>query len=76
MSNPTQAAVAVRDTSPRAMIAEYRGDFATVLPTHVRADTFVRVAQGAGTGQVEATPFGLKRRRNGRHRQVGHITRL
>lgn len=46
-TNPTQAAVAVRDASPRAMVAEYRNDFATVLPTHVRPDTFVRVAQGA-----------------------------
>jgi recombination protein RecT len=48
VTNPTQAAaVAVRDNSPRAMVAEYRSDFATVLPTHLRADTFVRVAQGA-----------------------------
>jgi recombination protein RecT len=47
MTNPTQAAVAVRDNTPRAMVAEYRNDFATVLPSHVRADTFVRVAQGA-----------------------------
>ena len=47
MTTPTQNAVAVRDASPRAMVAEYRNDFATVLPTHVRADTFVRVAQGA-----------------------------
>jgi recombination protein RecT len=48
VTNPTQAAaVAVRDNSPRALVAQYRSDFATVLPTHVRADTFVRVAQGA-----------------------------
>lgn len=47
MTSPTQAAVAVRETSPRTMVAEYRNDFATVLPTHVRADTFVRIAQGA-----------------------------
>jgi recombination protein RecT len=46
-TNPTQAAVAVRDASPRAMVAEYRNDFATVLPNHIRPDTFVRVAQGA-----------------------------
>ena len=47
MSTPTQAAVAVREASPRTMVADYRNDFATVLPTHVRADTFVRIAQGA-----------------------------
>jgi recombination protein RecT len=39
--------IATRDNSPRAMVAEYRNDFAMVLPSHVRPDTFVRVAQGA-----------------------------
>jgi len=57
----TQAAVAVRDNSPRAMVAEYRHDFATVLPTHVRADTFVRVAQGAlKRGRKQGQKFELE----------------
>jgi recombination protein RecT len=44
----TQTAVArVQEQTPRTMVASYREDFASVLPTHVRADTFVRVAQGA-----------------------------
>jgi recombination protein RecT len=45
----TQTAVArVEDQgTPRALVASYRDDFATVLPTHIRPDTFVRVAQGA-----------------------------
>lgn len=40
------AAVAKRDTSPAAMLETYRGDFAQVLPSHLRAETFVRLAQG------------------------------
>lgn len=45
----TQTAVARRDEqqTPRTMVAAYRDDFASVLPTHIRPDTFVRVAQGA-----------------------------
>jgi recombination protein RecT len=44
----TQAAVAKRE-APRAsaLVAQYRSDFTTVLPSHMRADTWVRVAQGA-----------------------------
>lgn len=40
-------AVAQRDNSPAALIRKYSTDFATVLPTHVKADTWVRLAQGA-----------------------------
>lgn len=40
-------AVATTETGPRAMVAQYKDSFAQVLPTHVRADVFVRVAQGA-----------------------------
>lgn len=39
--------VATRDNSPAALIKQYSGDFATVLPSHVKADTWVRLAQGA-----------------------------
>lgn len=42
-----QNAVATRDNSPRALIQAYSGDFATVLPSHVKPDTWVRLAQGA-----------------------------
>jgi recombination protein RecT len=40
-------AVAKRDTGPATLIAKYSGDFATVLPSHIRPDTWVRLAQGA-----------------------------
>jgi len=40
-------AVATRDSSPGALIARYERDFATVLPSHVKPETWVRLAQGA-----------------------------
>lgn len=45
----TQAAVAKREeqSSARQMVVQYRDDFATVLPSHLRAETWIRVAQGA-----------------------------
>ena len=46
MTTTTQA-IAELDNTPRSMVAQYRGDFAAVLPSHVKVDTFVRVAQGA-----------------------------
>ena len=39
--------VATRDNSPSALIAQYSNDFKTVLPSHVKPDTWVRLAQGA-----------------------------
>jgi len=35
------------DNSPRGLINQYSSDFATVLPSHIKAATWVRVAQGA-----------------------------
>jgi len=40
-------AVATRDNSARAMVAQYAPDFGAVLPSHIRPDTWVRIAQGA-----------------------------
>ncbi|HEY3718334.1 MAG TPA: RecT family recombinase [Jatrophihabitantaceae bacterium] len=40
-------AVARRETGPEALIRQYSDDFATVLPSHIKAATWVRVAQGA-----------------------------
>lgn len=40
-------AVAVRDSSPRGLVKQYEQDFAVVLPSHLRADTWVRITQGA-----------------------------
>jgi recombination protein RecT len=39
-------AVAQRDTSPAAMVEQYRQDFALVLPSHIKPDAWVRVVQG------------------------------
>lgn len=38
--------VATRHDSPADMIQQYRGEFAQVLPTHIKAETWVRVAVG------------------------------
>jgi recombination protein RecT len=40
-------AVATRDNSPAGLIKTYSSDFASVLPSHVKAETWVRLAQGA-----------------------------
>lgn len=40
-------AVAQRDNSPSALIGRYSRDFASVLPSHVKPETWVRLAQGA-----------------------------
>lgn len=47
MPETVSNAVAQRDTSPAALIRKYSTDFATVLPTHVKAETWVRLAEGA-----------------------------
>lgn len=44
--NTVSAAVAVRDNGPGAMVEHYRNDLATVMPSHVKPDTFVRLAVG------------------------------
>jgi recombination protein RecT len=40
-------AVAKVDNSPRTMVARYAPDFGSVLPSHVKPEQWVRVAQGA-----------------------------
>jgi recombination protein RecT len=39
-------AVATRESGPGQLIQQYSTSFAQVLPTHVKPDTFVRLAQG------------------------------
>lgn len=41
------SAVATRDTSPTGMVQQYKADFAAVLPSHIKPDTWVRLAVGA-----------------------------
>lgn len=43
----TQNAVAKVDNSPAAMVQQYKPAFAELLPSHVNADTWVRLATGA-----------------------------
>lgn len=47
MTQTVSSAVAQRDNSPGGLIKQYSADFATVLPSHVNAATWVRLAQGA-----------------------------
>jgi recombination protein RecT len=41
------SAIAKRDDSPRALVAQYRDSFAAVVPSHIKPDQWIRVAQGA-----------------------------
>jgi recombination protein RecT len=36
-----------REGSPASLVTAYRDDFATVLPSHIKPDTWVRLAVGA-----------------------------
>lgn len=45
--NTIQNAVAQRDNSPAGLIKAYSESFAAVLPSHVRPETWIRLAQGA-----------------------------
>ena len=47
MSQTVSKAVEQRQAGPGDLIAKYSSDFATVLPSHVNAATWVRLAQGA-----------------------------
>lgn len=38
--------VATQPQGPGALVHQYRGDFAAVLPSHIKPDTWVRLAQG------------------------------
>ncbi|ACU71956.1 RecT protein [Catenulispora acidiphila DSM 44928] len=40
-------AVATRDNSPGGMVKSFSADFAMVLPSHIKPETWVRLAQGA-----------------------------
>lgn len=48
MSTQTvSTAIAKRDDTPRGLIAQYSASFAAVLPSHVKPEQWVRLAQGA-----------------------------
>lgn len=39
--------IAQRDNTPAGLVRQYQGDFAAVLPSHIKAETWTRVAIGA-----------------------------
>jgi recombination protein RecT len=43
----TTTAVARRDTGPSAMVKQYGADFTAVLPSHIKPEQWIRLAQGA-----------------------------
>lgn len=47
MTETVTQALARKESGPGALVKQYSGDFASVLPSHVKADTWVRLAQGA-----------------------------
>jgi recombination protein RecT len=47
MTDTVTSAVAKRDTGPAAMIQQYSDSFTTVLPSHIKPETWIRLAQGA-----------------------------
>lgn len=46
MTTTVTNAVAAKSDGPGALVARYSADFAAVLPSHVRPETWVRLAQG------------------------------
>ncbi|NGO72979.1 recombinase RecT [Streptomyces boncukensis] len=46
MTETVSNAVAVRDNGPGAMVEHYKSDLAMVMPSHLKPDTFVRLAVG------------------------------
>ncbi len=46
-ANTVSKALEKRSIGPGALIAQYSADFASVLPTHIKAEMWVRLAQGA-----------------------------
>lgn len=48
--NTVTNAVAVRDNGPGAMVEQYREEYAALVPSHVNADQWIRLAVGAIRG--------------------------
>ncbi|WP_406336589.1 recombinase RecT [Streptomyces zaomyceticus] len=50
MTENISNAIATRDQGPAAMIEQFRGDYAALMPSHVNVDQWVRLAAGAIRG--------------------------
>ncbi|MFI6117437.1 recombinase RecT [Kitasatospora sp. NPDC051164] len=46
MTETIASALERRDNGPSALVEQYRGDFTMVLPSHIKPETWVRLAQG------------------------------
>ncbi len=46
MTTQTSAAIERKEQGPGALVKQYQNDIAMVLPSHVKPDQFVRIAQG------------------------------
>jgi recombination protein RecT len=51
--NTVTNAVAVRDNGPGAMVEQYRSEYAALVPSHINADQWVRLAVGAIRGNKD-----------------------
>ncbi|WP_458089343.1 recombinase RecT [Streptomyces malaysiensis] len=51
--NAISNAVAVRDNGPAAQIEQYRDEYAALVPSHVNADQWIRLAVGAIRGSKD-----------------------
>lgn len=51
--NTVSTAVATRDTGPASMVTQYHEEYAALLPSHVNADQWVRLAVGAIRGNAD-----------------------
>jgi recombination protein RecT len=51
--NTVSNAVAVRDTGPGAMVEQYSQEYAALVPSHVNADQWIRLAVGAIRGNPD-----------------------
>jgi recombination protein RecT len=60
VTDAASKAVATRDNSARSMVAQYAPDFGAVLPSHIKPETWVRIAQGALKKGRKATGAGNK----------------
>jgi recombination protein RecT len=47
MSQSVSNAVATRDSGPAGLVKQYSSDFSSLLPSHVKPDTWIRLAAGA-----------------------------
>jgi recombination protein RecT len=55
MTGTISAAIEKRDTGPGALIEQYRNEYASLMPSHINPDQWVRMAVGAIRGDAKLT---------------------